>query len=371
MNVFLDSNILYSDPFFRDNFARNFLETMKTIDGKIFISNIVYQEMINNYKRELKKRRKSYGEAFFSLNKLLFTKVEHTFKNDECYTEELCAFYQKLIDEKLVIIIPHTEFDMFDEIVERSLNNTKPFDHQKEEFKDTVIWLTYAKFVEEHETTGYFLSNNTKEFYASDNKSLHPDLLADTQRLEPYKSIEDFLTINSDNIKELLREIEEERSFIQLLDWAENNISESYVESMIKEKFLDDLHLELSHYIDELSEMEINSLLNYTDFISKIESIMLLQASLITYEREIYGSEIIIYGSLDVNHFVSLYIWNSFRDKGENPYYNIGSDTIIQTVKFTFSIDSNYKAGNFEVKEIENVNGTFNEPSKVNPEELF
>lgn len=49
------------------------------------------------------------------------------------------------------------------------------------------------------------------------------------------------MTINSDVIKELLREIEEERIFIQLLDWAEDNLSDSYVESLIKEKFIDDL----------------------------------------------------------------------------------------------------------------------------------
>ncbi len=97
------------------------------------------------------------------------------------------------------------------------------------------------------------------------------------------------------------------------------------------------------------------------------------EGSLNTYEREIYGSEIIIYGSLDVYHFVSLYIWNSFRDKGESPFYCIGNDTITQTVEFTFSINSSYKAGNFEVKEIETpkLKDAYKEFSKINPEDLF
>lgn len=58
MNIFLDSNILFPDPFFKENFARNFLKTIKEINGKIFISNVVYQEVINNYKRELKKEER-------------------------------------------------------------------------------------------------------------------------------------------------------------------------------------------------------------------------------------------------------------------------------------------------------------------------
>ncbi|PMC36403.1 hypothetical protein CJ195_16580 [Bacillus sp. UMB0899] len=270
-------------------------------------------------------------------------------------------------------IIEHTEFDMFNEIVQRALNNKKPFDYQKEEFKDTVIWLTYSKFVEKHKISGCFLSNNTKEFYASDKKTIHPDLLEDTQRLVPYKSIEEFLKSNSEYINGILTEKEEERDFLQLLDWAEANLSETYVEKVIQKEFINELQSELSYYVDELSEAEINNIINGKDFISKLESITLLQTSLNTYEREIYGTEIIIYGSLDVNHFVSLYIWNSFRDKGESPYFCIGNDTIIQKVEFTFSIKSDYKAENFEVKGIEtsNMKEGYIESSKENPEDLF
>lgn len=373
MNIFLDSNILFSDPFFRDNFARNFLGTIKDIDGKIFISSIVYQEVINNYKRELKKRRKTFGEAFFELNKLLITNVEHTFKNEEFYLAELINYYQKMMDEGYLVIIPHTEFDMFNEIVQRALNNKKPFDYQKEEFKDTVIWLTYSKFVEKHKICGFFLSNNTKEFYAPDKKSIHPDLLEDTQRLVPYKSIEEFMTSNSDYIQQLFTDKEEERSFIQLLDWAEENLSETYIQKVIIKEFMEELQSELSNYVEDLSGIELNKIMDVLDDISKVESISLLQTHLKTYEREIYGSEIIIYGSLEVNHFVSLYIWNSFRDKGEDPFFCIGNDTITHIVEFTFTINSEFKAENFEVKDIEIPTNkeVFTKFSGENPEDLF
>jgi len=370
MNIFLDSNILFPDPFFKENFARNFLKTIKEIDGKIFISNVVYQEVINNYKREFKKRRKTFGEAHFELNKIVVTSVEHTFKDDEFYLSELIDFYQNMIKDGHLIIIPHTEFDMFNEIVQRALNNKKPFDYQKEEFKDTVIWLTYSKYVEKHGISGYFLSNNTKEFYASDKESIHPDLLADTERLVPYKSIEKFLTSNSDNIKDLITEKEEERSFTKLLNWANSNLNESYVEKVIKEEFMEELQSELSFYIDDLSEVEINNIINdYRYNLSKLESITLLNTSLNTFEREIYGSEIIIYGSLDVKHFVSLYLWNLIRDKGESPYFPIGNETITHTIEFTFSINGELNAANFEVKDIETLTKTNN--SMIKPEEIL
>jgi predicted nucleic acid-binding protein len=372
VNIFLDSNILFSDPFFRDNFARNLLGTIKDIDGKIYISSIVHQEVINNYKRELRKRRKTFGEAFFDLNKILISNIEHTFKNDDYYLAELIEYYQKLMDEGYLVVIPHTDFDMFDEIVNRALNNKKPFDHHKEEFKDTVIWLSYANFVEKHKISGYFLSNNTKEFYASDNKSIHPDLLEDTQRLIPYTSIKEFMTMNSDHIQEIIQE-EEERSFLELLNWAQDKLNETYVETIITEEFMENLEIELDLYVESLSGSELNEIMNVQGDITKVESVTLLESHLNTYEREFYGLEIVIYGSLSVDHLVSLYIWNSYRDKGEDPNFYIGDDVIEHRVEFTFTINKEFKAGNFEVKDIKSPieRVVFTSNLAMDPEELF
>src|SRR5690606_23556801 len=96
-------------------------------------------------------------------------------------------------------------------------------------------------------------------------------------------------------------------------DWAEENLSETYIQKVIKEEFMEELHSELSYYIEDLSGIELNKIMDSSDDISKIESISLLETQLKTYEREIYDLEILIYGFLEVNHFVSLYIWNSFQ----------------------------------------------------------
>jgi PIN domain len=374
MNIFLDSNILYSDPFFQDNFSRKFLDTIKEANGKIFMSSVVYQEVLNNYKRELKKRRRAFGEGFYDLNKLLLSKFENTFKGDDYYLDEIEKYYRGLIDSGYIEIISHTEFDMFNEIVERALNNKKPFDYQKEEFKDTVIWLSYAKYVESKKIKGFFLSNNTKEFYSGDKKSLHPDLFKDTQRLTPYKSIENFMTSEKDFIQEQIRlNMEEEQQLEILFEWARKNLRKRYVESLISENFIDKLQNELSYYVDNLSGMDLNRLTQTPDDYSKAESLEVLKVKLSTYEREFYVPEIVIYGSLDVNHYISLYAWNSFRDKGEDPYFHVGTDTIYHTVEFTFTIDINFQAGNFEVKDIETKlnNSHINSDNLANPEDVF
>ncbi|MCM3569849.1 PIN domain-containing protein [Neobacillus mesonae] len=355
MNIFLDSNILFSDPFFQNNFSRKFVELVREVKGKLYVSDVVYQEVINNYKKEVRKRRKALGKAHHELNKLLQTKVDHTVQTDSIYVEELICFYQQLIEEGYMSVISHTAFDMFSEIVQRALDNKKPFADQKEEFKDTVIWLTYAKFAEQHKMENcFFLSNNTKEFYASDKTSLHSHLLEDTQRFTAYKSIEEFLTMESANIQNMQQQdIQEKRQLIQLIDWAESHLSESYVQQIIEDTFMKELEWELDDYVRNLSDTELNELTGISIGLGTANSEYIVSMSVNTYEREIYPSEIIIYGSLDVEHELSLYLDNGIRDKEEDRFISAGSDTVSHKVEFTFTIDLDYRPGNFEVKRID------------------
>jgi PIN domain len=373
MHVFLDSNIIFSDPFFKGNFSRKFLEMLKEVEGKLYIASVVYEESLNNYRREIRKRRKDFGKEMNNLNKLLKTEIETSIIHDEIFLKEFKEFYQELIDQGILKIISHLEFDMFNEIVSRALLPQKPFAHGKEEFKDTVIWLTYANYVEKNEISpGYFISNNTTDFYAKDKKTLHPDLLQDTKRFLPFKSIEEFMKEEAEQIEELQRKSEElrfEKRLDKLITWSEENLRQGLIQEIIENTFLDVLDTEIYDYVNNLSPHEL-SLIAGDDF-ELAESNGILKVLLSTFEREIYPEEIIVYGSLYVLNDVSLYLWNSFRDKGEDPYIYSGSTTIEHTIEFTFSIDDSGEASNFEVKDIETIKEEHFEPDDVDPTDIF
>ncbi|MDW2878154.1 MULTISPECIES: PIN domain-containing protein [Bacillaceae] len=347
LKVFLDSNIIFSDPFFKGNFSRKFVDAMIELRGNLVISNLVYEESKNNYRREIKKRRKELGKIKHKLNKILITEVENTYKDDEFYVKEFIDYYQDMIDKGFLEIVSYNDFEIFDEIIKRSLIPKKPFDHHKEEFKDTVIWLSYSNYVEKNELSNcFFISNNTSDYYDSDKIRLHPDLLEDTQRIKPYKSIEDFM---KHEVEPLLEE--QEKQYEQLLDWAEVHLEEKYVEDIIKTEFVDELTNELSYFVNHLDAHEIRHIASTHDDYSQAEFNGILSVNLATYERELYSNEIIIYGSLNIWSDVSLFLVK--RDKVEEDTLNVGSMGMNQKVEFTFTIGLDYLPANFEVKRIE------------------
>lgn len=347
LNVFLDSNIIFADPFFKENFSRKFIELLKEIEGTIFISNLVYEESKNNYRREVRKRRKEFGKTKNSLNKLLFSEIDDSLQTDNDYLKEFVEYYQNFIETGSMRVINHNDFEIFNEIVNRSLLPKKPFDHHKEEFKDTVIWLSYAKFVEKHELSNcFFITNNTADYYDSDNTRLHPHLLEDTKRIKPYKSIEDFMKIEIEPLLE-----KQEKQAKQLIDWQKSNLSDEYVENLIKVNFIEVLTDELSYFSSRLDPHEIRRIAGIQDNYSHVEFQNILSFSLDTYEREVFLDEIIIYGSLSISSNVSLFL-NLF-DRESIGSKNLGLMSINQKVEFTFIIGLDFLPKNFEVVHIE------------------
>lgn len=346
LNVFLDSNIIFADPFFKENFSRKFIESLKEIEGTIFISNLVYEESKNNYIREVRKRRKEFGKTKHSLNKLLVSEIDNTLKTDDDYLKEFVEYYQNFIETGLITVINHEDFEMFNEIVKRSLLPKKPFAHHKEEFKDTVIWLSYSNFVEKHELSDcFFVTNNTTDYYDNDKTQLHPDLLEDTMRIKPYKSIEDFM---KNEVEPLLEKREKQAK--QLLDWQKSNLKDEYVENLIRVNFIEELADELSYFSNHLDSHEVRRFAGIQDSYY-VEFQNISKFSLDTYEREVFSDEIIIYGSLNIWSNVSLFI-NSLG-KVKEDFNNAGLMSINQKVEFTFIIDLDFLPKNFEVKDIE------------------
>lgn len=350
MNVFLDSNILFPDPFFQGNFERNFIQTLERINGKLYLSDVVYRETINNYRREVKKRRKEYARSHSHFHKLMPTKPILVHETDEVYVQGLENYYMKLQESGILKIIAHNQFDIFSKIVDRAISNKKPFAEGREEFKDTVIWLTYSHYVEEMALVDcFFITNNQRDFYNTNNTGLHEDLLEDTIKIKGYVSIEKFMTEESELIKtaeeEDREEAMEEAYFEKLLELSTVVKSERYIKKLIETWLIESIDQEVSYYIDDLNEADREKL--FPKY-AVVYSGPLYKLEMRDNEREVYREEIIIFGFIEITHDVTMYT----EKGGDEDSIIIGSKSLVHSIDFTFSLNAEEIPSKFEVKEI-------------------
>ena len=206
MIVYIDSNILFNDPYLSSHRSKAILDNVSVTRGKLKIPFVVYQETINNLINEVSTIEKSLTKNIKDLSKKLdgshVLKSLHipSFEEDEIrniYVQR----YEELVGAGLVEIIDHKSMDqsqLVEELLHRALNGIKPFAPKKEEFKDTVIWMTIVNDVEINGyTESIFISNNTSDFYDESKSSLHEHLLSDIPKgtsIKTFMSINDFFT---------------------------------------------------------------------------------------------------------------------------------------------------------------------------------
>jgi hypothetical protein len=74
MNIFLDTSILYKDPYWRGNFYGELLEVVKEKEVNLFVSSVVIKEIERNY-------GKIVDEENSKISKIIDQK-EHYITND-------------------------------------------------------------------------------------------------------------------------------------------------------------------------------------------------------------------------------------------------------------------------------------------------
>ncbi len=88
--------------------------------------------------------------------------------------------------------------DYFKEVINRAINHIKPCSENKEELRDTIIWLTVLDIAKiDPERIIGFISGNIKDFASKDKKTLHSrlntDLIENEVKVIYFTSIEEFI----------------------------------------------------------------------------------------------------------------------------------------------------------------------------------
>ena len=203
MHVFLDTNILY-DKFKLDNSVIRGLRTyLQLTKSKAYLSAVSFKEIVFKYKEKLKDLKIEALEKDF--NNLNYQK-KHDFGGLYEKIEKLVDEYEEFLKAQLKWRCEIVKIDesFMEECIDRAVCKRPPCG-KKEEFRDTVIWLTYAKMINEGVKPIAFITNNTKDFW----KELNPILLNDITEVKRknmvYRnSLEQFLEEYYDSVKWLV-----------------------------------------------------------------------------------------------------------------------------------------------------------------------
>lgn len=346
MNIFIDTSVLYPNPFWRGNFSQRLLEVVRNGRAKLYLSEVVLRELKHNYEKNFDKDIYDLKKLNSSLRNNLRRFREFELPDKEQSLKDFNDFYSDLEKYGKVEILKCDD-NLLHPLLERAIKREKPFTEKKTELKDALIWLTYSRFINENDLKGCFLlTNNVTDFCEADklkNKifDLHPTLKKECDRISIFTNFKDFYQSNSSYLDKPQRELEE---------WISNiDFDDKYVFTLLWDNegnSIADKVYDLSDKINPdnlFDEGYLVSMGGYLD-IGGIEWYECKDT-----EIEIVSDYAIVSGVLVVNAEVECYMYNSVRDKGEDKYQSIGSNEIEVELFFTFTIEKDGTPENFEI----------------------
>lgn len=264
INVFLDSNILYADPLMKNGVNNLLLEKVSRMGGKIFLCEVVYKEVLNNYRRDLRNFNESLEKVSKEIKRKTYLEFKLDLINEDEEVNKIDKDLKKYIDDGKITILPVNE-SLMPELIDRAISRKKPFTEKKQEFRDCLIWLTYAKYVEDKNLKNcIFITRNTSDFCDKQGK-LHVDLLKDTDRFSFYETIQELLEKQGDALSTLETNTEwlsdykiKEEQFESVKSKIQTDVQEFF--SRISNRKVSQLYGGMSIHSIKLKEVEISSI---------------------------------------------------------------------------------------------------------------
>lgn len=264
MDLFIDTSIIFKDPFWQKNSAKELLRASSLKRLNIYISDLVLKEMKIGIERQIQDLHQRHEKITSDFNKISDIKSKSTLEKAEIVTKSFDKFYNNLFAKGDIIKL-ETYYTDFEKIVDRNLHYKKPFARGKNELKDAVIWFNYFKFAKARELENcYLLTKNTRDFTDGEG-NLHQDLSEDYDKFQVCTSIEEFLSEKRDLIYKAEGEFK---------DWLEKN-------SLTNEKVFHMLLMEV--------EFQISSFISST--LHNIHTIKINGVDYTNIEIDSYGTQ--------------------------------------------------------------------------------
>ncbi len=357
MNIFLDTTVIFSDPFLKRNYNRNLLKLARDYkDITFYMSEVVYKESKRHFERNVREHLEDLNKIQSKLKNYkrdYFETVVDVGVEAEQKTKELLnnfeIFYKELQENDLLHILS-CPVNILPDIIDRSVHRIKPFKENKSEFRDAVTWLTYVNYVEQNFLPDcYFITENVTDFFDEKKVNLHPDLLSDSTKLKPFI-----------NLKKLAQEDQKIKSYFEekqgreqeILEWIdENNIDENYVLGYFKESSFNGLFNQIYHlcsdYVSSLDRIKLDGM--YYDGEPYLDGIDITNIQ--DFNIEVIAEEIIVSGELNIEASCEVREANKFDNEiiyNNTPF----SLELIQPFSFTLEMNKYKSIINLQFEEI-------------------
>lgn len=345
MNIFLDTSILYSDPFLKGSYSSQLLDFSKDKQIQIYISRIVLKEIERNYSKILTEENNKIKDLNDKMIQYNIHGTSLTKINIDESVNLLKEFYENLNKQKIVIILEYTN-DMFPEIIERAVYRKKPFKENKTELKDAIIWLSYSNYAEvNHLENCFLLTKNKSDFCDPDEIEkdlfrIHQDLESDSNKFKVYTSVNEIL-------KKINLQIKHESELE--LKWHEY-FTEKNIFDLIEKDYFREVIFSINK---KLESYDLNKIFNYGHiiegycFVSDTELMVLRE-----FEVQAFKTKCIVSGMLEVFCTIEGNQYNPVHDSWEEKYSYIGDEEMYIEVQFSFESDENLKTNNFYIEAI-------------------
>ena len=354
MDVYIDTNMLFSDPFWNRNFANELLSLAKKNLINIYISDVVVRELQKNYIQQIKKEVDIIVKATSKINDLCGSEVKIEYLDIEKEIEKFDDFYRNLFnDYPNIIRLKKIDLEDFEEVLERAVVYRKPFKEGKSEFKDAIIWLSYSKIAKKRQKEScFFLTQNLSDFSEQVNKNekekdrikaykLHKDLSNDYDKFVIYISFEGAYKVISESIDKPNPAFE---------SWIKGeNIDNDYVFNILINEFTPEINDNIVEFCQDMSPSYFFRIEAYDLSGGYTELASYNFLSCINTEIDVIEEYAIISTILIVNISIDIHRYNMDRDLGESKFPRLETVTKAIEVFINFKFSKNENPGDFEV----------------------
>jgi predicted nucleic acid-binding protein len=211
MKVVLDTNAIFGDFNFKKPIVTILLEELKQGKLRLFIPEVVQEEVINQFRQGLEKAQNNIQSGLRAIRELTTEPMESLLATDfiptelDNYRKRLAALFSEYGIE--AIPIPQTNHHF---LVQKAMLKKKPFNASEKGYRDSLIWENIKSLIsaEDEEIASspelVFITDNHTDFLSGDQ--LHEDLIAEleqqalqTESIKVFRNLKDF----TDNMVEL------------------------------------------------------------------------------------------------------------------------------------------------------------------------
>jgi predicted nucleic acid-binding protein len=352
MNIFIDTSILFSDPFWKEIFSSQLIDIVRDKRINIYLSEVVLRELRHNFEKNLDKDLFDLRKLNNSLKKNL-----RRFRTIELPQKEKClqdfdSYYEEFVKYSNVKILK-CEDKYLQPILDRAIKREKPFTETKTELKDALIWLTYSEFANNNDLKDCFLltANCTDfcdpELLKQKKFELHSDLKKDCDKFKIFTNIKEIYKSNSDYL---------DKPKVEFKQWIESeNIDNSYVFNLLWEYEGDSISSEIQSHIENIEFHDLFEDSHLIQLGGYIDTGNIEWNECKDIEIEIVSDYAIISGVVVVYAEIQGFGYNSVRDPGDEKYPFVGEKSIELDMIFNFTINKEGKPENFEITDIETI----------------